>query len=92
MRRLVTIDLAGADLAMFEAYEAKVLPLLEKYGARLEMRVRSVDGQCETHLLFFPDAQSVEGYRSDPNRVAVLTEWERSGAKSSIVEVERVGF
>jgi uncharacterized protein (DUF1330 family) len=92
LRRLVTIDLAGADLERFEAYEAKVLPLVETHGGRLEMRVRSLDGGRETHLLFFPDAQAFERYRSDPKRVAVQSEWEQCGAKSVAVEVEEVGF
>ena len=90
MRRLVTIDLTGADLALFEVYEATVLPLLGKHGGRLEMRVRALDGSCETHLLYFPDAEAFERYRNDPRRVAVLGQWERSGATSSAAEVEQV--
>ena len=88
MRRLVTIDLTHADLSLFESYEAKVLPLVERYGGRLEMRLRAVDGASETHLLYFPDGQSYEAYRSDPDRVAILGEWERCGARASVIEVE----
>jgi uncharacterized protein (DUF1330 family) len=91
VRRLVTIDLTDADLALFETYEATVLPLLEKHGGRLEMRVRSLDGRCETHLVYFPDARCAEDYRSDPIRVVALGEWERCGAKSVVAEVEQVG-
>jgi len=90
MRRLVTIDLRNADVELFAAYEAKVLPLLAKYGGRLEMRVRALDGSSETHLLFFPDSPAFEAYRADPNRQAVLDEWERSGATSVALEVEPV--
>ncbi len=91
MRLLVNIDLTAADLAIFESYEATVLPLVAKHGGRLEMRVRTLDGFCETHLLFFPDEMSLEAYRSDPERVAVLSEWEASGARSARVAVEQVG-
>jgi hypothetical protein len=87
MRRLVTIDLTRADLGLFESYEAKVLPLLEKYGGRLELRVRSLDGSSETHLLYFPDAHGYQGYLADPVRVAALNEWERSGASATAIEV-----
>jgi hypothetical protein len=90
MHFLATIDLTDARLDEFNAYEAKVLPLLQNHGARLEMRVRSLDGKSETHLLFFPDAQALANYRADPGRVAVQGEWERCGARSSILEVERV--
>ena len=88
MRRLVTIDLSDADVPIFEAYEAKVLSLLDKYGGRLEMRVRSLDGRSETHLLFFPSAQAFENYRADPIRVAAQDDWRRCGAKSVVAEVE----
>jgi uncharacterized protein (DUF1330 family) len=87
MRRLVTIDLTRADLGLFESYEAKVLPLVEKYGGRLELRVRSLDGSSETHLLYFPDAHCFEAYLADPVRVAALNEWERSGACATAIEV-----
>jgi uncharacterized protein (DUF1330 family) len=90
VRRLVTIDLTDADVAMFEAYEAKVLPLVEKHGGRLELRVRALDGRSETHLLYFPDAKAAEDYRADPARIAVLGEWEACGAKAVVQDVEAV--
>ena len=90
MHLLATIDLTDARLDAFNGYEAKVLPLLRNHGARLEMRVRSLDRKSETHLLFFPDAQAFANYRADPSRVAVQDEWERCGARSSLLEVERV--
>jgi uncharacterized protein (DUF1330 family) len=86
----VTIDLTGADLGVFEAYESKVLALLEKHGGKLEMRVRALDGSCETHLLHFPSAQAFETYLSDPARLAIRGEWERSGARSTAIEVNRL--
>jgi len=90
MRRLVTIDLANADLALFESFEDKVLQLLSKYGGRLEFRVRAFDNSSETHLLYFPDVQSYDAYRSDPARAAALGEWERPGAKSISIEVSEI--
>jgi uncharacterized protein (DUF1330 family) len=90
LRRLVTIDLACADLQVFEAYEAQVLPLMARHGGRLEMRVRTADGLSETHLLFFPDLAAYERYRSDPDRLALQGEWAKSGATSIGREVEVV--
>lgn len=91
MLRLVTIDLSEADIPAFEAYEAKVLALLPKYGARLELRVRSLDAQIETHLLHFPDRPAFERYLTDPARAALAGDWERCGAQSAVTEVERIG-
>ena len=68
---LVQIDLSQAELALFDAYEAEVLPLLGKYGARLEERLRAEDGNSEVHLLYFPDDQALDalllGRSQDPS-------------------------
>ena len=89
MLMLAQIDLSNADLAQFDEYEGIVLALLEKYGARLEERMRSVDGRSEFHLLYFPDADSLAAFRSDPTRAASQHVWERSGASSTLTEVAR---
>ncbi|MEO1408179.1 MAG: hypothetical protein AAFV54_17095 [Pseudomonadota bacterium] len=57
MQRLVTIDLRTADIALFEEYERIVLPLLSKYGAKLESRLRATDHSTEIHLLSFPSKE-----------------------------------
>lgn len=90
MLRLVTIDLTRADLEVFEAYEATVLPLVANHGGRLEFRVRSVDGASETHLLYFPSDDAFEAYRTDPARVAAQGEWARCGAEFRVTLVEAV--
>ncbi len=90
MLKLVAIDLSEADLDLFTNYEDKILALLPKHGAQLEMRVRAIDGQSETHLLYFPDVQAFESFRSDPVRLAASSDWERSGARSVVTNVERI--
>jgi hypothetical protein len=50
-----------------------------------------MDGRTETHLLYFPDEQAFDRYRSDPRRIALAPEWENSGAKSEARLVERIG-
>ena len=90
MLRLVTIDLSQADLDVFERYEASVLALLPKHRGRLELRVRTLDGRTETHLLHFPDEQAFDAFRSDPARLALADEWKRCGALSTVQLVERI--
>lgn len=87
---LAQIDLSGSDVDLFDEYETQVLKLLAQYGASIEERLRSVDGCCEVHLLYFPDAASLELYRSDPTRAALQGMWLRSGARSALIEVERL--
>jgi hypothetical protein len=86
----VTIDLSTADLANFDAYESTVLALLPLHGARLEARVRTIDGAGETHLLFFPDDESYEAYLANPVRLAARAQWEKSGATAVSQEVVRL--
>jgi hypothetical protein len=87
---LVTIDLAQADLDAFERYEAKVLALLPKHRGCLELRVRTLEGATETHLLRFPDEQAFESFRSDPARLALADAWARCGARSEVQPVEAI--
>jgi hypothetical protein len=87
---LAQIDLSNADLALFDEYESTVLALLEKYGARLEDRLRSADDRAEVHLLYFPNGGSLAAFRSDPIRASAQDIWERSGASSSLTEVTRL--
>jgi hypothetical protein len=90
MLLLVQIDLSDADIAVFEAYEDRVLALLGGYGARLDTRLRSKDGSTETHVLEFPDVTAFEGFRADPARLAMQAMWESCGAVSVVTEVDRV--
>lgn len=96
MLKLVVIDLSSADIARFESYEKQVLPLLDKYGARLELCVRSTDGKTETHLLYFPDTDQFNAFLVDPERAALHKQWQQSGASStvssSISDVEPMNY
>ena len=86
----MTIDLSRADLDVFERYEASVLALLPKHRGRLDLRVRALDGQTETHLLYFPDDEAFDAFRSDPARLALADEWKRCGAVSTVQLVRRI--
>jgi uncharacterized protein (DUF1330 family) len=90
MQILVTIDLVKADLALFEAYQTKALDLLPRHGAELVLRVRSLDGLSETHLMRFPDAAAFEAYRYDPERIAEAEAWTLCRARAAFTEVADV--
>ncbi len=87
MKRVAIFDLSAADLKLFESYEAAVLPLLDKYGARLESRLRAVNDAAEFHVLFFPSDAAYEQYRADPVRVAAQDVWRACGATVTSFEV-----
>ena len=84
---LATFDLSNADIALFEQYEAAVLPLLGQHGGRLLQRVRSLDSVFELHLLEFDSDTGFASYRDDPGRAALRELFVRSGAESAITPV-----
>ena len=90
MQLLVHIDLAGADLEAFEAYEAAVLPLLADHGGEVLQRLRGVDRLAETHLLGFPSRQAYEAYLADPRRTRLFEQRAATGMLSEAWEVRAV--
>lgn len=57
----------GAESA-FQAYEAKVLPLLARHGGTLERRLRTDDALNEVHLVSFTSQEGYESYMADEER------------------------
>ena len=92
VHKLIVVNLTAADKSRFETYERKVIPLLDKYGGRMQSGVRSVDGMTETHILFFPDVTSFEAFLSDPVRTQLQGEWQLTGATTTITDVIEVGY
>ncbi len=92
MHKLAVIDLTDADISRFEEYEKQVIPLLHKYGARLELGLRSVDGMTETHVLYFPDAASFDGFLSDSTRASLQDDWQLAGAVTTVSDVNEIAY
>lgn len=90
MRLLAHFDLTEADVPLFRAYEALVLPYLADHGGRMERRLRSLDGLLEVHLLHFATPEGVQAYLDDPRRQDSTELWLRSGAKATVIQVEDV--
>jgi uncharacterized protein (DUF1330 family) len=78
----------------FQYFEARVLPLLDKYGGELLLRVRPqpddyIAGTLrpyEIHLVTFDNRESLEAYSNDPERIRVLALKEESIEKAMLVE------
>jgi uncharacterized protein (DUF1330 family) len=89
-QKLVLVQIVrvpAAGVADFQLYESRVLPLLPKYGGRLERRLRGENGRFELHVISFPSADAVDRYRADPERQAQLPLLARSGAQTELIEV-----
>ena len=65
---VVVVDVPADGVAAFQRYEDHVLPLLDRYGGRLERRLRTPDATTEVHVLSFPADSAYRGYLSDPER------------------------
>jgi len=82
----------GCEQLLVE-YEDQVLGRLAPHGARLLQRVRAVDapdGPFETHIIEFPSELALDGYMSDPERLALSQLRERAIARTELVRVEVV--
>ena len=66
----VVIDVPAHGVAAFQRYESHVLPLLGRYGGRLERRLRTPDATTEVHVLSFPTDGDYRRYLADPDRSA----------------------
>lgn len=67
--------------AVFEAFEATVIPLLARHGGELVLRLRpqgagvvsaSIEVPYEVHLVRFPSDAALAAYTADPVRQAAL--------------------
>lgn len=83
---IALFHLAGADLELFEDYEAAVLPLLARHGGVLERRIRSVDRALELHLLHFRERAGLREYRADGTRLEHADLLARSRVRVEVVE------
>ncbi len=84
------VRIPAEGVGSFQSFESRVLPLLPKYGARLDRRLRSADGQTEVHVMSFPSQEALDRYREDPVRVAALPLLEESGSTSELIELRDV--
>jgi len=90
--KLIVIDLVNADINKFELYEKRVLPLLKRYGARLELCVRSLDNTTETHILYFPSTDAFDNFLADPVRATLQDEWKLVGAVPTVTDVGEIRY
>ena len=65
---VMVADIPSGAEARFQAYEAAVLPLLERHGGRLERRLRTGDASTEVHLVSFTSQEGFESYLADEER------------------------
>ncbi|MDX2158502.1 MAG: hypothetical protein SFW09_18535 [Hyphomicrobiaceae bacterium] len=86
----VVARIPPAGVADFQAYEARVLPLLADHGGTLERRLRNADGTVEVHVLSFSSRDGLDRFRRDERRVEAAPLLQRSGATMELMELEDV--
>lgn len=85
---LLKVPAAGAR--DFQAYEARVLPLVAEHGGTLQRRMRNGDGTAECHILRFPARDAFERFKADPRRAAAASLLAASGATAEVFEMTDV--
>ena len=84
------VHIPAEGVAAFQRFESRVLALFPNYGAILQRRLRSPDGQIEIHVMSFPSQGALEAYRADPARGELLPLLAESGATSELLEMSDV--
>jgi uncharacterized protein (DUF1330 family) len=70
-------------------YEDRVLGLLPDHDARVEVRVRALEGPfTEVQILEFPSEQALEEFRVDPRRTALSEIRNAVIASTTVIRVE----
>ena len=77
------ISLNPGKEAAFDDFEARTAAIMARHDGRIESRVRTHPG-AELHLVTFPDRESFERYRSDPETLA-LAELRASIVRDTVI-------
>ncbi len=80
----------ASGVSDFQAYEARVLPILGEYGGTLERRLRNADGTIELHVLRFDSRDGLDRFRQDKRRIEAAPLLQRSGATVELLELQDV--
>jgi hypothetical protein len=86
----LTVRMPASGVTQFQAYEARVLPLLAGHGGKLERRLRNADGTVEVHIVHFASRAEFDSFRNDPMRSAAAHLLVASGAVTELTEVNDV--
>jgi hypothetical protein len=65
---VMVADIPSGAEAGFQAYESRVLPLLQRHGGRLDRRLRTADALTEVHIVSFASPEGYQSYLEDPER------------------------
>lgn len=87
----LVVDLAADAVEPFDAYERRVLPLLQRHGGRLDRRLRTADGRTEIHLLSFADRAGYDAYLADPDRAGAGRLLDGLDVRRRLLEVDDAG-
>lgn len=80
----------ASGVSDFQAYEARVLPLIAEYGGTLERRLRNADGTVELHVLRFTTRDGLDRFRQDERRIEAAPFLLQSGAAVELMELQDV--
>jgi hypothetical protein len=83
----VLIDIPPEDAAIVPTYEDAVLPLLNRYGGRLQRRLRAVDQSAELHIICFDSREGQESFATDPSRLQLMRLLQGRMLRQRVLEV-----
>ncbi len=89
VRHSSDVDALVSDFEKYDRFIALEQPILQKFGAHLEMEIRSEDGQQRHLIMVFPDAETVKKFVASSEFKAILP-LGKSSSKSKIFHGKRI--
>ncbi len=86
----VVVEMREGAVADGQSYEDGVLGLLARHGGDLQRRLRSVDGATEVQIIRFASSAGLDGFMSDPDRLALRAAVGDAVPVARVVEVRDV--
>jgi uncharacterized protein (DUF1330 family) len=84
---VVSLWLAGGDVAAFESFEQRAAEVMAPHGGRIASVVRcggGPDEPFEVHVVTFPSAAALKAYREDPRQAELRAQRERVIARTEV--------
>jgi antibiotic biosynthesis monooxygenase (ABM) superfamily enzyme len=89
--RVVSLWIHPGQAAAFEAFERDASRIMARHGGRIDAAIRLTDGDSagdespyELHIVSFPDQESADSYRADPETEGLAERRARIIAKTVI--------
>lgn len=86
-RIVALVEMASGHTVAGRRYEDAVLAMLDRFGGRVERRMRTADGSSEVQILAFEARAGFEAVLEDPQRLSLRAALGDAAPTTRVLEV-----